>query len=98
MGIVVKNWRYEDGMRDIPEALLNPLGPTTNTRFFDKDLQGWHCRVFGADKDFEKWMKRNMKGKHDCTFRFNSGNPMHSIWIKEDQDATLFKLTWVCGN
>lgn len=94
MVIVVKNWRYEDGYRDIPGELYNSSGTLTIRKFFDRDLHGWHCRVFGADKDFEKWMYKNMKGKYDCTFRFNSGNPMHSIWIKEDQDATLFKLTW----
>lgn len=98
MGIVVRAWRYEDGMRDIPKSLLDPYGPTTNTKFFDRDLKGWHCSVWGAEKEFEDWMRNNMRGRYDCTFRFNSGNPMHTVIIRDDQDATLFKLTWVCGN
>lgn len=91
----VKHWRYEDGMRDLPGELYNPSSTMTNKKFFDGDLQGWHCHVYNANEEFEEWMIRNMVGKFECTFRFNSGNVYHHVYIKSAEDATLFKLTWL---
>lgn len=89
----VFHWRYEDGWRDTPEILRRPGQPE---REFEEELQGWHCWAYPSDnKEFEKWMKTNMKGRYDCTFRFNSGDPMYTVWIKSPEDATLFKLTWL---
>jgi len=91
----VHHWRYDDGWSDIPFALLDKNSPTTNTRFFNKELVGWHCWVYPEDdREFERWMKKNMTGKYDCTHRFNSGDPMYTVIIRNDEDATLFKLTW----
>ena len=89
----VQHWRYEDGWRDIPRVLRKPGEPE---REYNEEFKGWFCWVYADDnREFEKWMKKNMKGKYDCTFRFNSGDPMHTVWIREDEDATLFKLTWM---
>jgi hypothetical protein len=89
----VHHWRHEDGWRNIPQILQKPGGPEKE---FDVNFQGWFCWAYASDeREFERWMKKNMKGKYDCTFRFNSGDPMHTVWIKEDEDATLFKLTWM---
>lgn len=96
MKTVVHHWRYHDGMEKLPLELQTPNGPTTNTVFFSEELKGWHCWVYpSTDSDIDAWLKENMIGKYDCTFRFNSGDPMYTIHIKEDQDATLFKLTWM---
>lgn len=95
MSVKVKHWRYEDGWRNIPSVLRRSGGPDKE---YDKNFKGWFCWVYTDDNshdDFVNWMKRNMKGKYDCTFRFNSGDPVHTVWIKEDEDATLFKLTWM---
>lgn len=92
----VNNWRYENGWQDIPVILQDKNGPITNTKFFNEEIVGWHCWVYPSnDVDFEGWMKQNMKGDYDCTFRFNSGNPMFTVLITDDEDATLFKLTWM---
>jgi len=89
----VHHWRYEDGWRLVPPVLRKEGEPEKE---FNEEIVGWHCWVYADDnKDFEKWMRKNMKGKYDCTFRFNSGDPMHTVWIREDEDATLFKLTWM---
>lgn len=85
MQVNVRHWRYEDGWRNILH---------TETKEFREDIVGWHCRAY-ADSDFEKWMEQNMKGQYDCTFRFNNGDPMYTIHICDNEDATLFKLTWM---
>lgn len=90
--VKVRHWRYEDGWRFVPEFLRKPGEPEKE---YNEEIKGWHCWVYADSNDFGKWMKKNMKGKYDCTFRFNSGDPMHTVWIKEDEDATLFKLTWM---
>ena len=57
---------------------------------------GWACQVYEAlDFDIQYWMKNNMKGKYYCTRRFNSGNPVCYVIIKDDIDATFFKLTFL---
>jgi len=93
MRLFVNHWRYDDGWQDIPVILRNENG---NVREFREEIKGWHCWVYPSnDIDFENWMKENMKGEYDCTFRFNSGNPMFTVLITDDEDATLFKLTWM---
>jgi len=96
MKTIVRHWRYEDGWQEIPLVLRDKNGVMTNDRMFNKDIVGWHCWVNPEDDEkFEKWMRQNMTGKYDCTFRFNSGNPMFTVLITKDEDATLFKLTWM---
>lgn len=90
---IVDHWSYMDGWQDIPECLRHMYNG--ETREFNKNVVGWHCWVYPlTDIDFPKWMKTNMKGKYDCTWRFNSGEPMYTVIISNDEDATLFKLTW----
>jgi hypothetical protein len=31
----------------------------------------------------------------DCTRRFNSGDPMTTVYISEDSEATAFQLRWL---
>ena len=91
---VVNHWRYDDGWHVVPTAFQkNHTGPDLE---FREECVGWHCWVYVADGvNLEEWMNQNMKGEYDCTFRFNNGNPMYTVLIKEDEDATLFKLTWL---
>ena len=91
---IVRHWRHEDGWREIPPILRDKYDG--REKEYDETLEGWHCWVYPAnDTEFAKWMKKNMKGKYECDFRFNSGDPMFTVLIKEAQDATLFKLTWM---
>lgn len=92
----VHHWHYDNGWHDIPCGLIDKNNISTNDKYFNEELVGWHCWVYEAEGvDISEWMKQNMKGKFDCTLRFNSGDPMHTIWIKDDEDATLFKLKWM---
>jgi hypothetical protein len=90
----VHHWNYHDGWRTIPSPVINSAYGFD--REFDEDIKGWHCWVYCDDWDvFEEWMQNNMKYEYDCTRRFNSGDPMMTVFIREDEDATLFKLTWL---
>jgi hypothetical protein len=90
----IRNWRYDDGWHDIPHVLRAKHGGKEVE--FIEEIVGWHCWAYPDDNgDFAKWMEQNMKGNYDCDFRFNSGDPMFTITIKDPEDATLFKLTWL---
>lgn len=95
MNVKVFHWRYEDGWRD-RSVFLRANNPTLEEREYLDDIEGWHCHVYtDNDREFQRWMHKNMKGKYECSLKYNSGNPMFLIIIKDGQDATLFKLTWV---
>jgi hypothetical protein len=90
----VQHWRYDNGWKNIPEILRKYRNGAEQE--FDEDLVGWHCWVYEeSDENISKWMKENMKGEYECDFRFNSGNPMHTVLIKDNEDATAFKLRWM---
>ena len=93
MRVSVKHWRYEDGWRPIPHILRESYG---KDKEFDKFIVGWHCWVYtNNDREFVEWMDNNMKHPYNCDHRFNSGDPMYTIFITHDEDATLFKLRWM---
>lgn len=94
MKVVIHNWKYFDGWRDF--SLDTPKTEYLSNRIFDEDLQGWHCHAYTTDDlAFDQWMAKNMKGRYDCTFRFNSGNPYCHVWISSAEDATFFKITFM---
>lgn len=56
--------------------------------------RGWYCWVYpDDDQEFEEWMKKNCPSA-EFTHRFNSGDPMYTVFIREDAEATLFQLKW----
>lgn len=94
--MIILDWRFEDGWKDVPSILREP---GRSPREYHESIRGWYCRAFNnKGEDIDRWMKDNMKGEYGCTFRFNSGHPMYTVWIREDEDAAFFKLTWVCEN
>jgi hypothetical protein len=93
--VSVQHWRHEDGWRSVPQVFRNK-DPSLPEKEFNPEMVGWFCWVFTSNyQEFEEWMQQNMVGKYDCTPRFNSGNPMTTVWIREDEDATKFKLKWM---
>lgn len=91
---IIEHWNYHDGWRDIPEPLKKIY--KNEIRHFDKDIVGWHCWVYPEDdNEFVTWMENNMTGSYECDYRFNSGDPMFTVHIREDEDATLFKIRWM---
>jgi len=76
----IYNFRFEDGNR-VPEKSWSILP------------KGWYCSIYTNDPEFEPWMER-MCPTADVTLRFNSGNPMYTVFIKEEKEAVLFQLRW----
>lgn len=86
----IEHWKYHDGWR----TLYTINGHTEKE--FDDYLVGWHCWAYPDEDEYiMQWMKDNMVSSYECDFRFNSGDPMYTIIIKENEDATLFKLKWM---
>jgi hypothetical protein len=102
--VLVQNWNYHSGWVDVPFFLYkNGKGPTKE---FREDLVGWHCWVYvypeqgitstpNIEEAFLAWMDTNMKGRFEADWRFNSGDPVYTIHITDEEDATLFKLRWL---
>jgi hypothetical protein len=86
MKLSVQNWRFEDG-----ETCPNPGGPFP----MEPPPRGWYCWVYPEnDREFEEWMSKNCPSS-DTTHRFNSGNPMYTVYIKDNTEAMLFNLKWM---
>ncbi len=82
---VVHHWRFENG--------VDPVNP--GSQWPSIVPRGWYCWVYPEDGgEFESWMAKNCPTT-DCTHRFNSGDPMYTIYIKEDKEATIFQLRWM---
>jgi len=85
----VHHWRYEDG-KTSPNA-----GHPIKELILDPPPRGWYCWVYlNDDREFEEWMSR-MCPTADCTRRFNSGDPMTTVYISKDSEATAFQLRWM---
>ncbi len=82
---VVHHWRFEDGK----------TSPNPGSKWESEPApRGWYCWVYPADdREFEDWMKTNCPTT-DTTHRFNSGDPMYTVYIKEDKEATIFQLKY----
>lgn len=78
----VDYWRFCDG--EIPDnPIMEPLP------------RGWSCWVYPRDDhEFTTWMSIHCPGA-DVTHRFNSGQPMYTVYISDDTEAMIFKLRWV---
>jgi len=89
--VYISYWKYSDGWQEDYDIEIK-----SHVRSFEPTRIGWTCWAYPDDPyGFERWMHDNMTGPYNCTRRFNSGNPMNTVWIATDQDATLFKLTWM---
>jgi hypothetical protein len=84
----VHHWRYEDGL-----TCPNPGMPKGMGRL-DPPPRGWYCWIYPEDDDeFRSWMK-DCCPQADITYRFNSGDPMWTVYITDEQEALMFKLKW----
>ena len=81
----VNHWRFEDGN----------TCPNPGSMWESPPPRGWYCWVYPEDDfEFEEWMSR-MCPTADCARRFNSGDPMTTVFISDDSEATLFQLKWL---
>jgi hypothetical protein len=81
----VHHWRYEDG--------VEPVNP--GNQFGELVLpQGWYCWVYPKDdSEFYEWMTRTCPTADIC-HRFNSGDPMWTVYIADEKEAAMFTLMW----
>lgn len=85
----VHHWRFEDGTTS-PNA-----GHPIKELILDPPPRGWYCWVYPKDdRAFEEWMTRICPTADIC-HRFNSGDPMWTVYIKDDVEATVFQLMWM---
>jgi len=77
--VLIQHWKYLDGSGGIKP--------------------GWRCwcytRYNSPEFDIEGWMDKHMTGEYECDLRFNSGDPMYTIRIKENRDAEFFALNFI---
>jgi hypothetical protein len=84
--VSVQHWRFEDG-----NTCPNPDNPWP----IDPPPRGWYCWVYAEDDvAFADWMAENCPSSA-CIHRFNSGNPMWTVYITDEREATLFTLRWL---
>jgi len=83
---IVHHWRYEDG-----ETCPNPGSWFPST----PPPRGWYCWAYPDDNnEFSDWMEKNCPTT-DIALRFNSGDPMFTVYISDDKEAILFQLKWL---
>ena len=87
---IVHHWRFHDGKPElVGKSVIYPTG------YRDGPPRGWYCWVYPKDDaEFYDWMSTNCP-KADCTHRFNSGDPMYTVSIADDAEATLFAMRWM---
>ena len=84
MKATVHHWEFHNGVDPINPGSKWPMVPP----------RSWTCWVYPEDdREFEAWMATHCPTA-DCTHRFNSGDPMYTVMIKDDAECMLFKLKW----
>lgn len=86
MKTFIHSWRFHDG--------VTPINP--GNRFGDLiPNRGWYCWVYPESNDiFEDWMEKYCP-KADVAWRFNSGNPMFTVYIYDENESVLFENEWI---
>jgi hypothetical protein len=93
----VYHWRFETGEpREVVNSIIvYPGGLVYSPPAPESTPRGWYCWVYPEDDaEFADWMAENCPSS-ECTHRFNSGDPMWTVYIKDDLEATIFNLRWL---
>lgn len=84
----IHHWRFEDGETSPNAGHPNP------ELVMDPPPRGWYCWMYPSnDEEFSSWMTQCCPTA-EITHRFNSGDPMWTIYISDENEAVLFKLKW----
>ena len=92
MNVYVVYWRFESGEpKPVPESLRKLY----TSGYQEVPPRGWYCWAYPSDdREFEQWMSKHCPTA-EITHRFNSGDPMYTVMITDDQQAEIFEQTWV---
>lgn len=82
----VHHWRFHDG--------VTPINP--GNRFCELiPKRGWYCWAYPENNEmFEQWMGENCPTA-DVVWRFNSGDPMFTVFISDKDESVLFEKEWI---
>ena len=84
MKVTVHYWEFHNG--------VDPINP--GSQWPSVPPRSWTCWVYPADdQEFEDWMAVHCPTA-DYSHRFNSGDPMYTVSITDDNECMLFKLKW----
>lgn len=85
----VHHWRFETGEpREVAASMAYLQG------MIETIPRGWYCWVYPEDdRQFKAWMTRVCPSADIC-HRFNSGDPMWTVYIADEKEATMFTLMW----
>lgn len=84
MKVKIYHWEFHNGVDPINPGSKWPMVPN----------RGWTCWAYPSnDHKFERWMKENCPTA-EATHRFNGGDPMYTVSISDDKEATIFQLKW----
>lgn len=100
MKVQIEHWRYDDGWQMLPPFLVSWVverGGIVDEggREYHAELVGWHCWAYPSnDKEFDSWMRLYCPTA-DWQHRFNGGDCMWTVHIKDEKEAMMFRLKWV---
>jgi hypothetical protein len=81
----VHHWEFHNG--------IDPVNP--GSEWPTVLPRGWTCWVYpNNNREFEQWMKEHCPTT-ECHHRFNSGDPMWTVRITDEGEATLFTLKFL---
>ncbi len=86
MKVSVHHWRFENGHEYVP----------TVPSIIDEYVMphGWYCWAYtDNNEEFTDWMQLHCPSA-ECTHRFNSGDPMFTVYISSKEEAMKFRLAW----
>ena len=85
----ISYWKYENGKPEqVAPSIIYPDG------LQDTVPAGWYCWVYSDNTyGFIDWMKLHCPSA-DATPRFNSGNPMITVFIPDNKEASMFALAF----
>lgn len=85
----ISYWKFETGEDEyVGKNIICPTG------YREGLPKGWYCWVYSDDTyGFVDWMKLHCPTA-DATPRFNSGNPMVTVFIPSDKEASMFALSF----
>jgi hypothetical protein len=91
----VRHWRYDDGR---VKTFDRKIGAWVDLGEVEDEQKGWHCWVYLDDQfeitRFNNWLQLHIRKGYEAIRRFNSGNPMTTLIISDDDEAMKFKEYW----
>lgn len=68
---------------------------SVNEGIYDPDNKYWKFSVKTNNIVLLKeWLDNNIKD-YECIFRYNSGDPLYLLSIKDNSDLLVFKMRWM---